>query len=555
MEEEPWKAWVMNFFKAQIDRLGRQVAALNASQKMLAGALLAIMVMTLVMWGKYASSPEMEAVLDQPMSPEEIARTKDFLTGRGYMPKVVGDRVMVAAERRLEAFSDLSFNQLLPRDTTSAFDAILNKMSPWDSAGKQEVMWNQMKEMHLAQVMSSWPGVSQAHVMIDQKEKHGLMPSSPSAMVDLRTRGGEQRGEKQLVAAAVALVKGAVSGIDPTKISVIIDGVSRRVQDNSTGSYIADELGLRQEAENRYAENIRERLSYIEGLVVAVTAEVNTKSIRQESTEVNPKNTVQKETKTTSKSEENSSGSSGGEPGAGANTQAQVAEGSSDKGKSSTSEETNEFKVEIGKTVTESTEGPGRATIRSATVGVPRSYLKRIYKELYPNDKDFVQANFDLAEKKELDSITKTVKAAVNLTDGAMVVVDSYVDATPAMLASAQAVSTSTTTLGVNTAALGGHVREIGAGALALISLFMVTMMVKKGTVPSVPTPSASGAAMPFEVGEPEAREVGAAGAMLDAMELDDESVKTQEIIGQVSTLVRENPDAAATLVKRWLNR
>jgi len=135
------------------------------------------------------------------------------------------------------------------------------------------------------------------------------------------------------------------------------------------------------------------------------------------------------------------------------------------------------------------------------------------------------------------------------------VVVDSYVDATPAMLASAQAVSTSTTTLGVSTAALGGHVREIGAGALALISLFMVTMMVKKGTAPSVPTPSASGAAMPFEVGEPEAREVGAAGAMLDAMELDDESVKTQEIIGQVSTLVRENPDAAATLVKRWLNR
>jgi len=123
------------------------------------------------------------------------------------------------------------------------------------------------------------------------------------------------------------------------------------------------------------------------------------------------------------------------------------------------------------------------------------------------------------------------------------------------MLASAQAVSTSTTTLGVSTAALGGHVREIGAGALALISLFMVKMMVKKGTAPSVPTPSASGAAMPFEVGEPEAREVGAAGAMLDAMELDDESVKTQEIIGQVSTLVRENPDAAATLVKRWLNR
>ena len=38
-------------------------------------------------------------------------------------------------------------------------------------------------------------------------------------------------------------------------------------------------------------------------------------------------------------------------------------------------------------------------------------------------------------------------------------------------------------------------------------------------------------------------------------MELDEDSVKAQQMLNQVSNLVAENPDAAANLVKRWLNR
>jgi flagellar biosynthesis/type III secretory pathway M-ring protein FliF/YscJ len=42
---------------------------------------------------------------------------------------------------------------------------------------------------------------------------------------------------------------------------------------------------------------------------------------------------------------------------------------------------------------------------------------------------------------------------------------------------------------------------------------------------------------------------------MLDAMELDEDAVRTQQMLDQVSTMVAENPDGAATLVKRWMNR
>jgi len=42
---------------------------------------------------------------------------------------------------------------------------------------------------------------------------------------------------------------------------------------------------------------------------------------------------------------------------------------------------------------------------------------------------------------------------------------------------------------------------------------------------------------------------------LLDGMELDEESAKAQQMLNQVSALVEENPDAAANLVKRWMNR
>jgi flagellar biosynthesis/type III secretory pathway M-ring protein FliF/YscJ len=38
-------------------------------------------------------------------------------------------------------------------------------------------------------------------------------------------------------------------------------------------------------------------------------------------------------------------------------------------------------------------------------------------------------------------------------------------------------------------------------------------------------------------------------------MELDEDSIKAQTMVDQVSTMVKENPDSAAQLVKRWLNR
>jgi flagellar biosynthesis/type III secretory pathway M-ring protein FliF/YscJ len=105
---------------------------------------------------------------------------------------------------------------------------------------------------------------------------------------------------------------------------------------------------------------------------------------------------------------------------------------------------------------------------------------------------------------------------------------------------------------------IGGNVPEIAVGALALVSLFMVSMMVRRAApaplpapVPAVETPRAE----TISAGEAVAGEVGAGISALIGQELDDEQLEANQMIDQVSTMVKENPDAAAQLIKRWLNR
>src|SRR3569623_3846655 len=144
----------MDFLKKQVERIREQLAGLSSSQKMLAGSLVVIMVMTLLWWSKFAGSTEMESVLEQDFAPEDLARVKALVDSKGIPSKVVGARIHVATARKWEVLALLGYEHLLPRDTASGFDDIIAKMdSPWAPPQKQDVMFNRAKEVTLAQVI------------------------------------------------------------------------------------------------------------------------------------------------------------------------------------------------------------------------------------------------------------------------------------------------------------------------------------------------------------------------------------------------------------------
>src|SRR6202167_1835411 len=115
----------MDFLKAQITRIQEQLAGLTATQKMLVFCLLTIMVMTLMWWSHWAAEPEMSPLLDQSLSTEDIGQISANLDARDIPHEVVGDKVMVPADRKMEVLAVLGYSNALPRDFDKGFDEIV----------------------------------------------------------------------------------------------------------------------------------------------------------------------------------------------------------------------------------------------------------------------------------------------------------------------------------------------------------------------------------------------------------------------------------------------
>src|SRR4051812_14674339 len=123
----------MDLLKKQLERIQQQLSGLGASQKMLTASLVAIMVMTFVWWGKYAGTSEMEPVINQPLSAEEMTNVKRVLRAENIAFDASGDRILVNSEKKEEAIAALALEQVLPRDSAGSFEDVFANMSPFDS--------------------------------------------------------------------------------------------------------------------------------------------------------------------------------------------------------------------------------------------------------------------------------------------------------------------------------------------------------------------------------------------------------------------------------------
>ena len=546
----------MDAIKARLARISQQLAGLSASQKMLTASLVAIMVMTLLWWGKFAGNPEMEPVLNQSLAADDIAIMTRQLDARGLSYQIVGDRLMVPADKKMQILAELGFAQVLPSDTSAGFNEIIQQMSPFDSQSQKDRMWLQATQVTLAQVIRGFPNVTNATVMIDPRSERRIEGSvTPSASIIITTRNGAGN-PKQLATAAADVVAGSQSGLKPSRISVVINGMTVRLSDDNDQSMArgSEFIDLTRSHEKYFRDKVEEQLSFIRGVMVSVTVKLNTKQVSERQTTVDPKNFLQKETRVETENTESSTGGPGGEPGVQANTSAQVPQGVGASGGVSTTEKTRtDFMVESSKKDTTTLAPAGDAQVVAASVRVPRSYFVNILRARNKGaDPDDVAVEAFITS--ELPKIRDDVKMCTNLIDDDSVRVETYADLDPSLDPSGNPMPEIASS-GI-TVALGGHTREIAIGGLALVSLFMLMMMVRKSqpapliaSIPELgPTPNLGGV-------EEAIGTVGDGNPMLDAVELDEDAVKTQQMMEQVSNMVKENPDAAASLVKRWLNR
>ena len=119
---------------------------------------------------------------------------------------------------------------------------------------------------------------------------------------------------------------------------------------------------------------------------------------------------------------------------------------------------------------------------------VPRSYFVNTYKDDHKGA-DADDAALLAWTKEESDKILKDVQLCTNIKTPETIVVNSWDDGDAVAGAPvAAAAAASPVALLV-----GSHVKEMGVGALAVVSLFMVMMMVRKSAPAPLPVEPCEG--------------------------------------------------------------
>src|SRR4051794_38939237 len=123
----------MDFLKNQIQKIQQQLSGLTASQRMLTGALVVIMVMTLLYWGRYAGTADMEPLVSQSLDQTTIGAIVANLKGKEIPYQVEGDKILVASEKKFDALAGLVYAKLLPRNAAISMEDPTAKLTPFSS--------------------------------------------------------------------------------------------------------------------------------------------------------------------------------------------------------------------------------------------------------------------------------------------------------------------------------------------------------------------------------------------------------------------------------------
>lgn len=558
----------MEFLNAQYKYISEQLRSMSVSQRVAMVLLLVILVggmYGIIQWGRQA---EWTDLLNQSLAAEDIQRVEAQLRLLGVDTRVEGDRLLLRGDdnERRRVMAVLAQNNTLPKDLSLGFAALVKSDNVWES--DQTKIWkhNRALEAELAAVLSRFRGVKDARVFIVVPERRGLARTAAvsSASVNLVLHPGEAL-DKQRILAVANYVAGAVPGLDLKNVKITDGSRSYAVP---TGEDVAGNLlELQQQLEEYYTRKIYDQLRHIKGVVVNVQAGLRQDDAQSVEKKLGPAvpSTVKEKT------EETVSGATAAGPGVRPNQGRNLTDGGG--GSSSNKTESEEsLQGERDRTDTQVVRRAGAVEKLTASINVPASYIQRILAVQQPDAPEVTPAALQKAADAELPRIQAQVKPLIELsgTEGASpegVVAVSWFYDEPAGEASATTEMASFDVLGL----ARDYGPQAGLGLLAVFSLFMMVRIARKaqvtlssgGTNASGGTGGLGGSYLGGGAGAPYlsplsngVEPVGEAQEMegvLVGHEVDEETVRTHQIVRQIGQMVKDDPVTVAGVVDHWL--
>ncbi|GJQ25642.1 MAG: hypothetical protein HBSAPP02_06740 [Phycisphaerae bacterium] len=556
----------MDFLSSQLRQIGEQLRGTSVSQRAAIGLLVVVLIGGMYGLVRWSGQPEWVPLLPQSFTPEQIQSIQASLAVAGERSKVDGDRILIQGDegRREQLTAMLAQSGSLPKDTSLGYAALVKASSVFMGDRSRVWMENRGLEAELSGVIGRFRGVKDAHVFIEVPQTRGFSGKSTQsrASVHLTLAEGESL-DKQRVAAIANFVAGAVSGLDPRNVK-ITDGVRFYRPPESTGEVPSELLDIQRHAEDYHSQKVYDQLRYIPGVLVNVHAQLRTSEEQIQEKTLGPP-AVDNET---SRTEETRSASTATGPGVRPNQGRSISDGGT--GTSNTKEETEtSLKGERDTKVRSTNHAVGVVEKLTAAINVPRSYLERIASAVgaagggggQPDD-----AVIGKIAEAELPKIRALVKPLINATSDEQVVVNWYYD-----MAAPESSAPATQSTGM-VALARDYGAQIGVGLLVLFSLFMLMRLARQGAGAigragrNRPVPAGASIGGGFGgFGDPDGPlqklgggtmlvgEAEETDAVMEGHEVDEKTVRTHQIVQQISQMVREDPASAANIVHHWL--
>ncbi len=152
------------------------------------------------------------------------------------------------------------------------FEQLASKSDIWSTQAQSDKRWQAAKMAKLGSLISQWPRVRRATVIIEpgSGSRLGRPAARPTSAVHI-TLAQDARVDASLVAAIGDLVSGSVIGMDPADVR-IVDGTGRsyRLGDDIL-AVIEGPAEQLHRAEAYYAGRVRDAIAYIPNVVVSVS--------------------------------------------------------------------------------------------------------------------------------------------------------------------------------------------------------------------------------------------------------------------------------------------
>jgi flagellar M-ring protein FliF len=537
-----------------------QLRGFSSSAKMLIASMMIILVLALVLVGMLAGRTEMAPLgLGAGLSDEARTRAVNYLDNRQIPWDEVNGEIQVPVERRYAVLAQLTEQQLITSDQID-FSAIMRDDSPFTDKSTRRARYLVVKMNEVARMVSALSGIEKASVVIDQPDRSGGLGSAriePTASVMVLTTS--DRLPQARADAIARLVAGAHAELKVENVTVVDARTGTALAARSDDDMPATRyLDTKISHERRVKATIEQALSVFPGVVVAVNAQVDaTEEVRRSTSYADPKSGVQSEANleqtTTGRPPR---GEAGVRPNAGANLAGQQPEILSTDNRSN-SKFTNAF----GNTESHRKDSKGYPVKINATVLVPRSYVVGLHRQ-QANDPEAQPdaATFDTlaaqvrTEIRELVEPLIDTSAAVDALPGT-VVVSLFTDMAAAGIGAAGGGSSERGGL-AETLVSDHMVTSIGLVGLAVVSLLLMFMMVRRASRQEEMPTAEELVGIPPALAEDDADLVGEADhtvAAMEGVEIDESAVRRQQMLEQINELATDTPQEAAGLLRKWL--